>query len=83
MTKLLSPQVWAQHGRPACTERGGFGGGPESPRGEAPGLLLDPARDVAKRQTLRRGALTSLWRSRAVPTALAGLQDQGCHQEAL
>lgn len=80
-------QVWARHGRTACTERGGFGGGPvpapESPRGEAPSLLLVPAGDIATRQTLRRGALSSLWPSLADPAALAGLQNQRCHQEAL
>lgn len=87
MTTLLSPQVWAQDGRPACPESGGFGGGPvpasESPRGEAPSFLLVSAGDVAKGQTLRRGALISLWPSLAVLAALTGLQNQGCRQETL
>lgn len=80
-------QVWPQHGCPACEKRGGFAHGsapaPESPRGEAPGLLLIPAGDPSKRQTLRRGALASLGPPLAAPAALAGLQDQGCPQEAM
>ncbi|KAL6059527.1 hypothetical protein STEG23_011200, partial [Scotinomys teguina] len=47
------------------------------------GLLVIPVGDPSKRQALRRGALTSLGSPPAAPAALAGLQDQGCHQEAL